>query len=43
MSGGYQAIYAYNQEIYGSNACYGKAIEFRADEAKFGGIGIEKK
>ena len=41
--GGYQAIYADNQDIYDDHVCYIDGIKCWADEARFGGIVIEKQ
>ena len=43
LSGGFVAIYKDSQEIYNSNICYINKIICYADEARFGGIVIEKK
>ncbi len=42
FSGGFQARYNDTQEIYNSHICYINGIECYANEARFGGIVIEK-
>ena len=42
FSGGFLAFYADTNEIYDSHICFVEGIECRADEARFGGIVIEK-
>lgn len=40
--GGYKSVYEDTDEVYDSNTCYVNGIECFADEARFGGIVIEK-
>lgn len=42
MGGGFEAKYADNREVYSSHTCYINGIECYADEARFGGIVIQK-
>ena len=42
MSGGYMAKYSDTSEEYDSHTCYINGFECHADEARFGGIVIEK-
>ena len=42
LSGGYAARYADTGEPYDSHACWIDGIRCRADEARFGGIVIER-
>jgi len=42
MAGGYEAKYVDNNEVYSSHTCYINGIECHADEARFGGIVIQK-
>ena len=42
MSGGFEAFYVATSEPYNSHICYVNGIECVADEARFGGIVIEK-
>ena len=42
LSGGFVARYADTQEEYGSNVCYVDGLKCWADEARFGGIVIER-
>lgn len=42
FSGGFKAIYEDTKEIYNSHICYIKGIKCYADEARFGGIVVEK-
>lgn len=43
IGGGFEAIYIDTKEIYNSHICYVDNIECYADEARFGGIVLEKK
>lgn len=43
MSGGFLAVYKDTNDTYDSHLCYVDGIECFADEARFGGIVIEKK
>ena len=42
FSGGFIARYTESNEIYNSHICYIDGIQYYADEARFGGIVIEK-
>lgn len=42
ISGGFIAHYSDNSEIYESHSCYIDGIACHAEEAKFGGIVIQK-
>jgi len=42
LSGGFEAFYLDNKKKYDSHICYINGIECYADEARFGGIVIEK-
>ena len=42
FSGGFIAIYEDTKEIYNSHICYVEGIKCIADEARFGGIVVEK-
>lgn len=42
MSGGYAASYADNGDTYDSHICYVEGLKCFANEARFGGIVIEK-
>ncbi len=42
IGGGYLAFYADSEEPYPSHACVVDGIAYRADEARFGGIVIER-
>jgi hypothetical protein len=42
ISGGFEALYLDTNEVYDSHICYIDGIECYADEARFGGIVIEK-
>jgi len=41
-SGGFVAFYADTKESYDSHVCFIEGVRCRADEARFGGIVIEK-
>ena len=43
FGGGFEAIYTETKEIYNSHICYINGTKCYADEARFGGIVIEKK
>ncbi|MDO7841558.1 hypothetical protein [Sphingomonas immobilis] len=43
MSGGYEARYADNGTPYGSHDCYVDGVLCHADEARFGGIVIQRR
>lgn len=43
LSGGFKAVYKDTYESYDSHMCYVNGIECFAEEARFGGIVIEKK
>jgi hypothetical protein len=43
LSGGFRAEYCDTDEVYDSRICYVDGIVCYADEARFGGIVIEKK
>ena len=43
LSGGFTAVYEDSGEPYNSHVCYIDGVKCRADEARFGGIVIEKK
>ena len=40
--GGFEAVYADTRETYPSNVCFIDGVQCWADEARFGGIVIEK-
>lgn len=42
LSGGFLAFYAETNEPYDSHICFIEGIKCRADEARFGGIVVEK-
>lgn len=43
VDGGFRALYSDTNEVYDSHICYVDGIACHADEARFGGIVIEKK
>jgi hypothetical protein len=42
MSGGFEAIVANTKAEYASHICYIEGVKCWADEARFGGIAIER-
>jgi hypothetical protein len=42
IGGGFEAIYLDNNEVYDNHICYVNGIECYANEARFGGIVVEK-
>jgi ADP-ribosylglycohydrolase len=42
LAGGYSAIYSDSKEVYDSHECFIEGVKCRADEARFGGIVVER-
>jgi len=42
LSGGFQAVYSDTKEVHNSHECFIEGVKCRADEARFGGIVIER-